>query len=100
MAKTHWFHAKASNAKRKYLKKHPGSIYAGARTGATNGNGAAAYRAQVDHMRQEIAQIKKQLQALHESDSAHDGLLRRLMALQRKLTMFKRAAMATARSRK
>jgi hypothetical protein len=100
MAKSHWFHAKASNAKKKYLKKHPGSIYAGARAGATNGNGAAAYRAQVEHMRAEILQIKKQLQETHESDSAHDGLIRRLMALQRKLTMFKRAAMATARSRK
>jgi Mg2+ and Co2+ transporter CorA len=100
MAKSHWFHAKASNAKKKYLKKHPGSIYAGARGAATNGNGAAAYRAQVEHMRQEIQQLKTQLQHTHESDAAHNSLLRRLMALQRKLTMFKRAAMATARSRK
>lgn len=100
MAKSHWFHAKASNAKKKYLKKHPGSIYAGARSGATNGNGAAAYRAQVEHMRQEIAQLKKQLHATDESSPAHDSMIRKLMALQRKLTMFKRAAMATARSRK
>lgn len=98
MAKSHWFHAKASNAKRKYLKKHPGSIYAGARVTASNGTGAASYRATVEHMRQEIAQLKAQL---HDSDEdAQANIVNRLMALQRKLAMFKRAAMASARSRK
>lgn len=99
MAKSHWFHAKASNAKKKYLKKHPGSIYAGARGGATNGNGAAAYRAQVEHMRQEIAHLKEQLHNTKD-ESAQASLLNRLVATQRKLAMFKRAAMASARSRK
>lgn len=99
MANSHWFHAKASSAKKKYLKKHPGSIYAGACTSAANGNGANAYRANVEHMRAEIAHLKEQL---HNSkdESAHALIINRLMALQRKLAVFKRAAMASARTRK
>lgn len=99
MAKSHWFHAKASNAKKKYLKKHPGSIYAGARGSESNGNGAAAYRAQVDQMRQEITRLKEQLHN-RKDETASALLLNRLMAVQRKLALFKRAAMASARSRK
>lgn len=99
MAK-HWFHSKATNAKKKYLKKHPGSIFAGARSGTPDVSGAVAYRATVAHLREEIERLKKQYHNEHLSDSQLAAIGRQLQMAQRKLAQFKRAAMATARARK
>uniref|UniRef100_A0AB39CDN7 30S ribosomal protein S15 n=1 Tax=Pseudomonas phage HRDY3 TaxID=3236930 RepID=A0AB39CDN7_9VIRU len=98
--KKHWFHGKASNAKKQYIKKHPGSMYAMARSSAVEGSGAAAYRATVAHLREEIERLKKQYNQDHLSDSQLAVIGRQLQMAQRKLAQFKRAAMATARARK
>ena len=98
--KQHWFHSKATNAKKKYLKANPGSIYAMARSTPAEGSGAAAYRATLAHLRQEIEHLKQQYHQDHLSESELAAIGRRLQMAQRKLAQFKRAAMATARARK
>jgi len=94
MAKTksqkHWFHAKASNAKKKYIKKHPRSIYAGARS-SVDASGAIAYRAQAAHMRAEINALREQMEKIDDPNSSHyQSLSRRLRLAQRKLAIFKK----------
>jgi len=97
MAK-HWFHSKANKAKKKYLKQHPGSIFAGARASAPEVSGADAYRSHVAQLRAEIERLKKQYNQEHLSDSQLAVIGRQLQMAQRKLAQFKRAAMATARA--
>lgn len=89
LVKKHWFHGKAPSAKKKYLKKHPKSIFAGARTAVDN-TGAQAYRMTVAHMRAEIDQLKKHIHDIAHDDSRYMSLARKLQMLQRKLAMFKR----------
>lgn len=98
MSKKHWFHGKASNAKKSYIKKHPQSIYAGARTQSAHdmGNGATAYRNHLSALRAEIDHLKK----MHAQNPDDAAIMRSLLLAQRKLATFKRAAMATARNRK
>ena len=83
MAK-HWFHGKASSAKKKYLKKHPKSIYAGARSAMASG-----YREQVQTLRNEILQLKKQLEAAPDDSPNVRALMTRLRMTQRKLAILK-----------
>jgi len=83
MAK-HWFHGKASSAKKKYLKKHPKSIYAGSKSAMASG-----YREQVQTLREEILQLKKQLDAAHDDSPNTRALMTRLRMTQRKLALLK-----------
>jgi hypothetical protein len=83
MAK-HWFHGKASSAKRKYLKKHPKSIYAGARAAMASG-----YREQVQALRDEILRLKKQLEATDDDSPNTRALMTQLRMTQRKLAILK-----------
>lgn len=88
--KKHWFHGKASNAKKTYIKKHPRSIYAGARSTGTHGEGgAAAYRAQVTHMREEIARMRAQLETIDHDTAQYRSVGIQMRMLQRKLQIFK-----------
>lgn len=83
MAK-HWFHGKASSAKKKYLKKHPKSIYAGSKSAMASG-----YREQVVQLREEILQLKKQLESTDDEAPNCRALMTRLRMTQRKLALLK-----------
>lgn len=83
MAK-HWFHGKAANAKRKYVKKHPKSIYARAKSAMASG-----YREQVQTLRTEINALRARIAALHDDDHQASAMMQQLRLLQRKLAQVK-----------
>ena len=83
--KKHWFKAKAADAKKKYLKKHPRSIYASAR-----GVAPQSYHVQLQHMREEIKRIKEQLEKIEDHTSSQYNMMHnRLRLMQQKLARFK-----------
>lgn len=83
MAK-HWFHGKASNAKRTYIKKHPKSIYARAKSAMASG-----YREQVVALRTQINALRARIADLDDDDHQASALMQQLRLMQRKLAQVK-----------